>query len=154
MFLVLRLLCMLILAVVASVTSTTAVTSRSNDPSTFFGGDAGVDIQDYLDWVGTVEYQGMHYMASDLDPTDGAAIHWNINQEQGFLELAVVAHATGWLGFGISDNGGMLGADMLIFEATHPTTIQDAHVTDVRYPKWTTVHPPGSWLVPRWKRHF
>jgi DOMON domain len=51
------------------------------------------------------------------------------------LELAVAVRATGWLGFGISENGGMLGSDMIIFETLDPTVIKDAHVKDYCYPE-------------------
>ena len=73
-------------------------------------------------------------MPSDVDVNQGAAIHWNIDEARGILELAVAVKATGWLGFGISDNGGMKGSDALIFEAANPTTVKDAHVKDLRYP--------------------
>jgi DOMON domain len=119
---------------VAAFATTTVRAVELRNPRTFFSGDA-VDIQDYLDWVNTVNYRGMYYLPSDMDPADGAAIHWNIDEELGILELAVAVRATGWLGFGISENGGMLGSDMLIFETLDPTIVKDAHVKDYRYPE-------------------
>jgi len=41
----------------------------------------------------------------------------------------------GWLGFGLSENGGMTGADMFIFEAKLPHVVVDAFVTDIRQPQ-------------------
>lgn len=119
---------------IALATGASAAPIRSSDPSTFFGGDAA-DIQDYLDWVATVDYKDTYFLPSSSgDAADGAAVHWSINEEQGIVELAVAVRATGWLGFGLSENGGMTGSDMLIFEAADPDTVKDAYVKEERYP--------------------
>jgi DOMON domain len=103
-------------------------------PTTFFSGDLH-DIQDYLGWLETVDYQGAYYLASEADIADGAAIHWSIDDDRGIFELAVAVRATGWLGFGISDNGGMKGSDVLLFEAINRHNVTDAHIKDLRYPQ-------------------
>lgn len=92
-------------------------------------------MQDYLDWVSTVDYKGAYYLPSAEDSADGAAIHWNIDEEQDILELAVAVRNAGWLSFGLSENGGMKGSDVLIFEAIEPDTVKDAYIREERYPQ-------------------
>ena len=51
---------------------------------------------------------------------------WKINGED--LELAVATQATGWLGFGLAESGGMIGADIFYYEA-ETDTLTDAYAT-------------------------
>jgi hypothetical protein len=74
-------------------------------------------------------------------PEDGAAVHWKVDEE--YLHLAVAVRATGWLGFGIGEAGGMLGADMALFEASKPDVIIDAYTTDQLVP--LTDDCPSNW---------
>lgn len=64
------------------------------------------------------------------DTSDGAAIFWNINGDT--IHLAVAVRADGWVGFGISEAGGMIGADMALYQVTQPSELIDAHVVDSR----------------------
>jgi DOMON domain len=90
----------------------------------------------YLNWVnspGAKFYNAsVCYNATSGNVTDGIALHWKVDAEN--LYLAVAARATGWVGFGIAETNGMLGADMVIFEAANPGVLRDAHVLDVRMP--------------------
>ena len=43
-------------------------------------------------------------------------LHWAINGETKKIRVAVAVEATGWVGIGFPEMGGMPGADMLIFE--------------------------------------
>jgi len=78
-------------------------------------------------------------------PENGAAIHWKVGEEQGegYIYLAVAVRASGWLGFGIAEAGGMLGADMALFEAAKPDEIVDAHTGNVRFPQLDDC--PSDW---------
>jgi hypothetical protein len=104
-----------------------ASASGSSDYSTYFGGN-----DEYIEWYETVKgiYNASIFL-SDAS-TSGAALHWSIIDEQ--LQLAVVARATGWLGFGLSENGGMRGADLFLFETAQPDQVRDAHVLDELQP--------------------
>jgi DOMON domain len=98
-------------------------------PYQYFG---GVDNQVYMNWVKNVTYPANLFVASDSNETEGIAMHWDIQGD--YLYLAVAARASGFVGFGIADAGGMEGADMLLYETLNPDTVRDAHVLDVRYP--------------------
>lgn len=92
----------------------------------------GVDDATYNDWVvvtGT-QYTRNIYLPGP-DASNGAAIHWNIQDDR--INLAVAVRATGWVGFGISENGGMRGADMVIFQADGEEII-DSHVLEELFP--------------------
>ena len=105
--------------------SASASLQLRDTPTLYFG---GADHQSYLDWLSekTVEER---YQASTFLPGpegQGAAIHWKIEGEEILLALAV--RATGWAAFGISQAGGMLGADIVYWEASQPDTLTDAFV--------------------------
>jgi hypothetical protein len=98
----------------------------------------GVNPEGYREWYESNEiasnYTSMVYLpgANPSQPENGAAIHWKTDNE--YVYLAVAARATGWLGFGLAEAGGMIGADMALFTASRPTEIVDAYTTDVRQP--------------------
>jgi hypothetical protein len=111
------------------VTGTTFPNSK-NDPRTFFG---GADHDEYLDWVNTTlsnKYYSAVFLQNGVDATQGIAIHWSINEP--FIDLALAVRATGWLGFGLSGNGGMTGSDIMIFERKNPLAVLDTHVQGQR----------------------
>ena len=58
---------------------------------------------------------------------NGIHIHWNIDKGRNRLQLAAAVEAEGWVGIGISEVGGMLGSDMVVFTAK-TETIHDYHV--------------------------
>ena len=104
----------------------------SNDPPSYFGGTQN---QEYLDWVGSgidTKYNSSVYLPS-IDQANGAAIHWTVDGD--WLHIAVAARCSGWIGFGISEAGGMKGSDMALFTASRPTEIIDAHVVENRVPE-------------------
>jgi hypothetical protein len=106
------------------------------DICTHFG---GVDPEGYHQWYDSndisTKYPNLVYIpgADPNKPENGAAIHWKVDGD--FVHLAVAARATGWLGFGIAEAGGMLGADMAIFTASRPNEIVDAYTSDWRQPQ-------------------
>jgi Copper type II ascorbate-dependent monooxygenase, N-terminal domain/DOMON domain/Copper type II ascorbate-dependent monooxygenase, C-terminal domain len=106
---------------------------RSDDATTYFG----IDDEVYIDWVTKkgIQYTKHSFIPSTRSTTStphGAAIHWNIDNNQ--IHIAVAARATGWLAFGLSENGGMRGADVVIFTAANNHTLRDAHVLQELYP--------------------
>jgi hypothetical protein len=90
----------------------------------------GADDATYVDWLEAADYS-RHIFLPGPTPEDGAAIHWSITTDQ--IKLAVAVRATGWSAFGISENGGMRGADMIIFQADGEELI-DAHVLQELFP--------------------
>jgi hypothetical protein len=48
------------------------------------------------------------------------------------LRLAVAAPASGWVALGLSENGGMSGSDVVVFEAAQPDRLRDMHILDTR----------------------
>jgi hypothetical protein len=105
----------------------------SNDPDSYFGGS---DHGEYLSWITDNQIDAMYnasaFLPSAVDPGQGAAIHWAVKGDE--LHLAIAARASGWLAFGISQAGGMLGADVAYFETAAPDVLTDAHVIEVRNP--------------------
>ena len=69
-------------------------------------------------------------MPSAGDQEDGAAIFWKINEDK--LNVAVAVRAEGWVGFGISEAGGMIGSDIALFKASDPSQVLDTHVVGDR----------------------
>ena len=110
-------------------TLTWLLTSAAS-PESYFGGQ---DNDAYLSWASTLEYDGTTFLSSAADADRGAALHWRIVDDQ-YLELGVAAHASGWLGFGLTVNGGMTGSDMVLVEAQDPTVAKDAYVQENRHP--------------------
>jgi hypothetical protein len=99
----------------------------------------GVAHEAYLKWYEDLslnsKYSNHVYLqGSDPDmPENGVAIHWKVDDQ--YVHLAVAARATGWLGFGIAESGGMTGADMVLFTAARPNELVDAYTGDERSPQ-------------------
>ena len=115
----------------AFLSSITTAQQISNDPPSYFGGTQN---QEYLDWVRSgidSKYNSSVYLPS-IDQANGAAVHWTVDGD--WLHIAVAARCSGWIGFGISEAGGMKGSDMALFTASRPTELIDAHVIENRVP--------------------
>lgn len=69
-------------------------------------------------------------MPSADDEEDGLAMFWNIDGNR--IRFAVAVRAEGWVSLGISEAGGMIGADMALYKASNPTELVDAHVVEDR----------------------
>ena len=41
-------------------------------------------------------------------------LHWNFTREESIIYFAVNVSTRGWVGFGLSPNGGMVGSDVVI----------------------------------------
>lgn len=122
------------LVALASTSAHASSAQLRDTPGLYFG---GTDHQPYLDWLTKKSIQD-RYQASTFIPGSnndnslGAAIHWKIQGQDLLLALAV--RATGWAAFGLSQAGGMLGADIVYFEARQPDTLTDAFVVENRFP--------------------
>lgn len=103
--------------------------AAQGNAESYFG---GVGNEEYLQWLEEEgdSYAGSIFIATDVSPDEGMAIHWNI--QDGSLYMAAIAKATGWLSFGLSEAGGMPGADLLVYEVAHPTLVTDGHILDNR----------------------
>lgn len=110
-------------------------------PETYFANDPADAQSIYQEWYATQQI-GERYASSTFLPNyyydTGVAVHWqidgNIQDDDAELHLAVVAMTEGWLAFGLSQAGGMLGADMVYWEAAHPDRLTDAYVVENRFP--------------------
>ncbi len=112
--------------------------SRATDEGSACAHFEGIDADPYRSWYDDFEvetrYTSMVYLkgSDPSKPEDGAAIHWKV--DENYVHVAIAVHAMGWVGFGIAEAGGMIGADMALFEAAKPNEIIDAYTTDVRVP--------------------
>ena len=115
--------------------SSTAAAQSFDLPELAFGG-AVANSTPYLDWVADygAEYPRSLFLPSAADPTEGLAMHWRIDNETQRLHIAVAAAAQGWVGLGLAENGGMRGADIVLFEASNPEEVTDAYVLQERLP--------------------
>lgn len=82
----------------------------------------------YTSWLEDSTYERQLTLAEGK-----TVIHWTIDDVNDQIHLAMAVEASGWAAFGISENGGMRGADMVIFEAEEERLI-DAHVLDELFP--------------------
>ena len=88
-----------------------------------------------INWVATHSslYPRHTFMPSSNDDDDGAAIFWNINKDDTVtIDFAIAVRSEGWVGFGLSEAGGMTGSDMALFSVANPDDIVDAYVVDDR----------------------
>jgi hypothetical protein len=120
-------------------------------PSLYFG---GINNDVYVNWVNTELidvrnnqpiYPHSFFLNSVADESVGVAVHYRVNATEQRLYLALAAQATGWFGFGLSENGGMVGSDVLIYEAQNPDILLDAHILDERYPVIDDC--PSNWIL-------
>jgi len=124
------------LLLLASVPASLALCQ--GDATSYFGTNVQ-EKQVYLDWVANDRndfYKECLFLESSLSSADfphGAALHWSTNATH--VSIAVAVQADGWLGFGLSENGGMRGADMFLFAAADKNgSLTDAHVLQELYP--------------------
>jgi len=75
-------------------------------------------------------YSRHSFLPSTADPAEGAAVFWIVEGDD--IQFAVAAKASGWLGFGISEAGGMLGADIATFSTSSPSELVDSYTLESR----------------------
>lgn len=103
-----------------------SVSAHNHVPKDFFGADQHDDFLRWFDDNGD-KYKGHEYFPTLADSSNGASIHWSIDDDD-HISVAVAVRATGWVGLGLSENGGMSGSDVMLFEAAQPQNIIDAHL--------------------------
>ncbi|KAI2510721.1 copper type II ascorbate-dependent monooxygenase [Fragilaria crotonensis] len=96
--------------------------AKAADPSTYFG---GLDNSVYLDWLNSSSYDRSTWLESSS--ATGVAVHWSTNESH--VQLAVACKATGWVGFGLAEAGGMRGADIVLYSAETDELV-DSYVLD------------------------
>jgi DOMON domain len=105
------------------------------DPKSYFG---GANHDAYTNWVdqdlNVSQYPHSVFLGSDSDESLGVAVHYRLDSDENMIHLALAARASGWFGFGLSENGGMSGSDIFIFEAKNPDKVMDAYILDNRQP--------------------
>ena len=114
--------------------SVSILSSRYSHPFKYFdnakGDDANNADETYLNWyssVGSISYVHSVYLPSiQPDTSQGIVLHWSIKDDT--IEIALVTQATGWIGFGIAEAGGMPGADIMMYEAS-TNKLVDAYAT-------------------------
>lgn len=94
----------------------------------------------YLDFSSTLNYSHQKFMGKN----DQVSIFWEVDVESEMLKLVVASACKGWVGFGISDAGGMKGADMVIFEASKKE-LNDYYSLDYIKPKLDDC--PSDWSM-------
>ena len=106
--------------------TTSFLTSTAHGGTSYFGGSNN---QGYLDWLTSVSFNQSTFIASDSNPDQGVAVHWNIDNDNTTIQLAIVAPATGWSAFGLAESGSMRGADIVMYTAS-TNTLTDSFVLD------------------------
>lgn len=119
------------LGVLVMISSFILRSAAAADASDYFPSLTSDEKEDYTNWLAahSSSYSRHEFMNGE-EEDDGAAIFWNVDNDAQTVHFAVAVHATGWVGFGISEAGGMIGSDMALFQASQPTEIVDAHVVD------------------------
>jgi len=74
----------------------------------------------------------MHTFMPTENSDDGAAVFWNLDEENKEVHLAIAVHAEGWVGLGVAEAGGMIGSDIALFESSSPEEVIDSYVIEDR----------------------
>jgi DOMON domain len=121
--------------------------SNNMNASDYFASLADEDRGTYVDWLKSTAavYNKHAFLPMVTDRSNGAAVLWKLsseksddttavgrsdNAEYSHIQVAVAVRATGWVGFGISEAGGMLGSDIALWESGNPDTIRDSYVVE------------------------
>ena len=99
--------------------------SESQAAQTYF---SSTDNAPYLSWLSAHrDVYGNQIFLPKAASEEGVAFHWSIDNESNTIRIAVAAKATGWLGFGLAEAGGMPGSDVVLYTSNDQKLI-DAHV--------------------------
>jgi hypothetical protein len=113
---------------VALLVTTCSLGVAVASPSEFFANAADKGTYDtWLEGRGA-SYERSIFLPTSSNPEEGAAVFWSIHEDSDetafsrtsgsnpWIQFAVVVQATGWVGFGLSEAGGMRGSDMVIWK--------------------------------------
>lgn len=73
--------------------------------------------------------------SSTITEPPAVALHWTIDSDKSTLHIAVAAEASGWVGLGFSEMGGMMGSDIVVFFEASGSRLFDANATGSARPK-------------------
>ena len=114
-------------------------------PAEYFAADGNTPYVSWLTSRGESNFEHSAFLAGDIEG-DGVAVHWTIDDDASSIRLAVAVQATGWVGFGLAEAGGMRGSDIVLFEAA-TNSITDAYAVEYTAPQaendsqdWTLLH--------------
>jgi len=85
--------------------------------------------QAYSTWL--LQYGSNYDHFKYFGDNDEVALHWKISG--GKIHIAAAVEASGWLGIGLAEAGGMPGADMVLFTAADNALV-DAYSSDYTAP--------------------
>mmetsp|Transcript_4381 Transcript_4381/g.10303 ORF Transcript_4381/g.10303 Transcript_4381/m.10303 type:complete len:599 (-) Transcript_4381:246-2042(-) len=99
----------------------------------YFNGLETSEKAGYTSWLNTnfgTAYSQHSFLSTASASGSGAAVFWKINGDE--INFAIAARATGWLAFGISEAGGMLGSDVVYYETANPDQVVDSYIMENR----------------------
>ena len=73
-------------------------------------------------------------------------LYWKYTAESSRLDIAVSARTTGWVGFGVSERGNMVNADIAVGWVTDQGDVQ-LQVRAVQQPERILYSPVVSWAM-------
>ena len=74
--------------------------------------------QVFLTWSAH-DLRGDYRFSATADDNGQYGIYWNFDLDTETISFAVRVNTTGWVGFGLSSNGGMPGSDVVIGWVDH-----------------------------------
>lgn len=128
----------------ASCVCLIGATAAAVPPAEYFSADINAPYVSWLTSRGEANFEHSAFLSGTTEG-DGVAVHWTIDDSTRTIRLAVAAPATGWVGFGLAEAGGMKGADIVLFEAA-TNTLTDAYAIEYVAPKtddsqdWLLIH--------------
>lgn len=123
-------------------------------PAEYFAADGNAPYVSWLTSRGESNFDHSAFLAGDVEG-EGVAVHWTIDDDASTIRLAIAARATGWVGFGLAEAGGMKGSDIVLFEAA-TNSVTDAYAVEYAAPQaendsqdWTLLHSQveGGFIV-------
>jgi dopamine beta-monooxygenase len=138
---------------VATATMAIAPTSTAQAGDSDPNPDGDGDLASHATYTNWIQRKGSDYTHAKLlkggsasASTGGStavALHWRVDTAESKLRIAVAAEATGWVGLGISEMGGMKGSDIVVFQASGPRLL-DAYATGSARPQ---LDDQQDWLL-------
>ena len=97
---------------------------------------------------------------------NGSGLFWTVDVGAQEIYFALAVRAIGWVGLGVSEAGGMIGSDIMLFESSSPDTVIDSYVVEDKgagplvddCQDWTlmntTILTDEGWMIIEVKRAF
>eukprot|EP00579_Thalassiosira_antarctica_P022723 CAMPEP_0201989938 /NCGR_PEP_ID=MMETSP0904-20121228/93111_1 /ASSEMBLY_ACC=CAM_ASM_000553 /TAXON_ID=420261 /ORGANISM="Thalassiosira antarctica, Strain CCMP982" /LENGTH=880 /DNA_ID=CAMNT_0048544185 /DNA_START=21 /DNA_END=2663 /DNA_ORIENTATION=- len=112
-----------------------ATAANAIDPINYFDATSltSDEKEGYVSWLASSSSSAdypMHAFLPTANAEDGAAIFWSLHPEEKLVKFAIAVRATGWAGLGISQAGGMIGSDIVLFQSSNPDEVVDSYVVE------------------------